>query len=414
MFVSLFLLTPYLQAQDFWEQLPFPDTLDISCVAVNNGGHIFVGTGTTGPCVSDGVYRSTDSGHTWQHVLSTGTFSILTIGIDKTGHVYASSQGANTFWKSTDNGQTWQPLPFNSMNHITKFCSFGNDSLLIGCSRTLGAMLLRTYDGGITFDTLLQTNNHLSESVSDIAIASNGDIYIALSGWSPDSGGLVKSVDNGATWQYLGLQGYQVRNVEINAQGDVFIGARDMGTYSIYHDNPDEIKLLHEAVNEGLVLNSAGHIYAGTEWPNGIMCSTDNGFSFTYVNSGLPTGAMGNLTVDTNDFIYALTNVSGHLIYRTYNSTVTAIINHEILDDQTIKIYPNPATDLLFCEIKNEYLTAAIHLQIFNLKNQVVYESDINTKTDLIEISINSLSTGCYTILFNTKKKLLTKQFVKL
>lgn len=112
--IQLFLFAPRLQAQNFWEQLPFPDTLDISCVAVNNQGHIFVGT-VTDYCVSNGIYRTTNSGQTWEHVLNIGTFQIHSIGIDKTGHLYVGSTGASTLWRSIDNGQNWQPLPFHEL-----------------------------------------------------------------------------------------------------------------------------------------------------------------------------------------------------------------------------------------------------------------------------------------------------------
>lgn len=404
-----------LQAQDFWEQLPFPDTLDISRVAVNNQGHIFAGTVTGGSCVSNGIYRSTDNGQNWQHVFNTGTLQIHSIGIDKTGHVYIGSAGATTFWKSTDNGQSWQSLPFHHLYAITKIYSFGNDSLLLGCSKTLGALLLRTHDGGITFDTLFQTYNHVSESVRDIAIAPNGDIYIGLQGWFPDAGGLFKSIDNGETWQCIGLQGYQVKNIEINAQGDVFIGARDMGTYAIYHDNPTEIKLLHEAVNEGLVLNSAGHIYAGTEWPNGIMRSIDNGTSFSYINSGLPLGAMGNLTVDSYDFIYALTNVSGNLLYKTYNSTITAFSDNEAVDNKILTLYPNPAVDIITCRfLSNMTIGSRYKVSIMNINNQIVFQEDVSIASDIYTLNVAILPPGLFYLSFKKDQKTVTTKFAKL
>lgn len=269
-------------------------------------------------------------------------------------------------------------------------------------------------DGCLSFDTLFQTFGHVSETINDIAIAPNGDMYIGLAGWFPNAGGLFKSSDNGETWEYIGLQGYQIKNLEINSQGDVFIGARDMGTYAIYHDNPEEIILLHEAVNEGLVLNSVGHIYAGTEWPNGIMRSTDNGTSFSYINSGLPLGAMGNLTVDTNDFIYALTYVSSHLLYKTYNSTVTAFSDNEAVDNKILTLYPNPATDMLFCKIEAENSSVVSHILILNLRKEIIYESDIFINSGLFKLNIDFLATGFYSIMLNTQKISYTAQFVKL
>jgi len=403
------------EAQDFWETLPFPDTLDISCVAVNDQGHIFVGTGTTGPCVSDGVYRSTDRGQTWQHVLNTGTISILAIGIDKTGHVYVSSQGATTFWKTTDNGQTWQSIPFNSMCHITKFYSFGNDSLLIGCSQTLGALLLRTYDGGITFDTLFQTYNHVSESVRDIAIEPNGDIYIGLQGWSLGAGGVVRSVDNGATWQYQGLQGYQVINLESNAQGDIFIGAGDDGTFAIYHDNPDEIKFLFWPSNYGMVLNSSGYLYSNSDWPDGTLRSMDNGMTFEWVSNGTLNGPNGELTIDDNDFLYGIFISALPNLYRSKEPTYTGLQSKELAGKTHLMIYPIPAKDILNCRfLQNSIVGEKCKLSIVDINNRILYQEEVLIDSDSYKLNITHLPPGLYCINFTSNQEIVTAKFVKL
>jgi hypothetical protein len=46
-----------MHEQDFRELLPFPDTLDIACVTINQDGDIFATTNTQ--YVTDGVFRST-------------------------------------------------------------------------------------------------------------------------------------------------------------------------------------------------------------------------------------------------------------------------------------------------------------------------------------------------------------------
>lgn len=414
-FVSLFLLTPCLQAQDFWEQLPFPDTLDISCVAVNNQGHIFAGTVTGGFCVSNGVYRSLDSGQTWQHVLNTGGSQIYSIGIDVTGHLYAGSAGFSIFWKSIDNGNSWQSLPFRPITRIDCFNSFGNDSLLLGCAKTLGALLLRTYDGGITFDTLFQTYNHTNESVSDIAIAPNGEIYIGLYGWFPDAGGLFKSADNGATWQCVGMQGYQVKNIEINSQGDAFIGARDMGTYAIYHDNPTEIKFLHGAVNEGLVLNSAGYIYINTQWPDGTLLSKDNGNLFSWVSIGTINGPNGQMYIDSENYLYGIFDSGLPNLYRSKEPTYTGINSNELVCDTQLIIYPNPVMDIITCRFLSHRIIGSIYkISVVNSNNQVVFQEDNALVSDSYILNVAKLTPGLYCLIIMKNQSIVTTKFVKI
>jgi hypothetical protein len=68
----LLFLFPRLYAQDFWELMPFPDSLTITCLAVNQQGDIFVGTNTL--TAYDGVFRSQDAGQTWELVLDMGLY----------------------------------------------------------------------------------------------------------------------------------------------------------------------------------------------------------------------------------------------------------------------------------------------------------------------------------------------------
>ncbi len=62
MVVGILALALQAKAQDFWEQLSFPDTINIANLVVNNQGHIFVGTVSSN---NDGIFRSIDHGQTW-------------------------------------------------------------------------------------------------------------------------------------------------------------------------------------------------------------------------------------------------------------------------------------------------------------------------------------------------------------
>ena len=106
---QLFLLNNSVFSQDFWELLPFPDSLDITCLAVNQQGNIFVGTNTS--TAYDGVFRSLDEGQTWELVLDMGLYGPASIAITDSGYIY-SLGGSQGFYltKSIDNGLTWESL----------------------------------------------------------------------------------------------------------------------------------------------------------------------------------------------------------------------------------------------------------------------------------------------------------------
>lgn len=158
------------------------DVGSIGAIAIDprNKNIVWVGTGEGAPrndvSQGDGVYRTTDGGKTWKHVLFLRNALIAKVAIDPRdsntvvvgvlGDPFADNT-ARGIYRSTDGGQSWR--------------------------KTL-------YVDGRT-------------GVSDIAISGEPGVLFAgmwpyrRTGWSSDSGGtqggLYKSVDFGATWQKL-------------------------------------------------------------------------------------------------------------------------------------------------------------------------------------------------------------------
>lgn len=83
LYFILFLLPLFSFSQDFWEEVPSPDNILIMCIAVNQQGDIFLGAGDDGN--PGGVYRSTDSGATWELVFDAGDFAIYQMAISQDG-----------------------------------------------------------------------------------------------------------------------------------------------------------------------------------------------------------------------------------------------------------------------------------------------------------------------------------------
>ena len=102
---ALVCYTSPLLAQDFWEQLNFPDSTDIFSIAVNNQGNIFIGAGS-------GIYRSTDNGENW-YCMGLRDHTFYSMAINNNGDIYAGSNQDFNYpglFKSIDNGLTWDTL----------------------------------------------------------------------------------------------------------------------------------------------------------------------------------------------------------------------------------------------------------------------------------------------------------------
>ncbi len=407
-FLFLLMYTQVISSysQDFWEQIPFPDSLDITCLAVNQQGDIFVGTGTS--YITDGVFRSCDNGQSWNMILNNANTMVWTLSINEIGHILVSTGGFYPLRASFDNGNSWDTIPMPFSAGIGKIEFLDQDTILLGTALSNGAILLSSSDLGMNWDTLFMTENHTSEYISDIAIAPNGDIYISLGCFFPDMGGVYKSSDRGISWEFIGLLNYQVKEVEVNAQGDLFIGVYSDfiegggGIYALYHDNPQLVECLYGPFVNGLAINSVGEIYAGTSFPDGVMVSKDNGITFSLNNNGLPQGPKGEIYCDTQDYIYALTESSSNRLYRTIEPTVIGLNELLIKTKRThILIYPNPVSEFLQGKIYDELSDGLYRYTISDVTGRQIMINQFLLRMNSFNLDISFLSPGYYFLNFN-------------
>jgi photosystem II stability/assembly factor-like uncharacterized protein len=172
---------------------------------------------TPGP--TDGLFRSSDGGKTWMEVLAhqaspgvqvlfdptNGSIAYAALGISPPGQ-YVQFNGV---YKSTDSGQTWNPndgtgqnvLPLANAGRISLAIARTNPSTLYASiangtsSQLLG--LFKTSDGGMNWTQLTNIRNYLVQGAWANAIAvdpTNADIVFAAG--TP----VERSTDGGATW----------------------------------------------------------------------------------------------------------------------------------------------------------------------------------------------------------------------
>ena len=188
---------------------------------------------TTGYCISDQIYRTTDGGHIWQpmitspsnmrfqdlflalkgkYILLGGMGLVITkdegiswnerndgLGIGRVdlsfdpwngSILYAMSKGI-MYWSSTQ-GSTWK-LFHEGVNDL----AFDPDGVTLYLYSSKGT-ILRSKDGGVIWEPLILTN---LENLSDIAThpRHSGQIYLSYGNEGPV--GFNKSLDGGFTWQ---------------------------------------------------------------------------------------------------------------------------------------------------------------------------------------------------------------------
>lgn len=133
---------------------------------------------------SDGLFKTADTGKTWQRV-RTGNNNGIYFSSPSTGLIYS----ANKLYKTTDGGTTWQPfsdLPGGEAYSYIAFLEFPDASHAKFVSEQTFA---KSDDGGITW-----TKKDLGFNVRDMHFVSSTEGYLS------NDFRIYKTTDGGNTW----------------------------------------------------------------------------------------------------------------------------------------------------------------------------------------------------------------------
>lgn len=400
-----------LFSQNFWEQLYFPDSVYIRCIATNEPGDIFVGVGYDNQ--TGGVYRSIDNGQSWDLAYDNGVFGVLSIAINDEGNIYVGKNGVDRLIVSKDNGENWDNIDLSpsSYGNVLKIFCVGRDTLYVSTWETIGSFITYSFNGGESWQ-YSYVNDHPNEFVSDIDISSTGEVFVSTSGFFWDQGGVYKSDDAGANWEYVGLLNHQVLTLKLNSNNEVFTG----DWWVINNDTPG-IHALYEGTNTfdlifdayhvtDIVIDSDETIYAAAS--EGVVYSLDNGITFRRIEDEL-SSYLEYLHIGYNGYLYGtnqdklvksidpITGVGGNY--------VKGIIGNA---------YPNPASTCLFVEVEpNSRLDDLYDIYIFDILGKIVYKNEKHFITDYISIDVSQLITGFYMLSIRQNDKIYKSSFVK-
>jgi hypothetical protein len=417
LFVILLFLFPRLYAQDFWETLPFPDTAHVRSMAVNNQGHIFIGAGSNNTI--GGIYRSIDGGLNWEFMLNMGDFGVLSLEINNQGAIYAGTNRAlHTLYVSNDNGATWEQLPIPTTINVITIKSKGSDTLYVSLWVGDGPLVLKSEDGGFNWDTIFydQPPTFTVQYVTDIAITESGIIYLCLHGYFPDSGGVYKSEDDGATWELSGLFDYNLSSLTLNSQNDLFAGVWGgaTGLYVLPDGEEEWAEFYSGPMVSDVVVNSNDHIYFSVHGPDGVIRTIDNGQSFELVNSGLPSGSKGAMIIDNAGFLYLRSISLSRFLFKSATSTVTSVPEYEANNKTPgLLVFPNPASGGVFIQlIPGVQYSGSRTLFICDVSGRVVTQKNNLQLMSLHELYIDDLVPGFYFVTLVSDEKNITKKLI--
>ena len=108
---------------------------------------------------------------------------------------------------------------------------------------------------------------------------------------------------------------------------------------------------------------------------------------------------LGNLREDVETYLGA------------YEGTVFLSLSNTN-SNADLTVYPNPASRFISLELSGLSIDENTSMKIYNINGQLVFDTLIKSENDLLNIKINSLSSGLYILRVNTESKLFTKRFV--
>src|ERR1035437_2756060 len=325
-----------------------------------NATTIFAGT------MYEGAFVSFDNGNQWAQVNTglprTGVRPLLCKG----NIVFAGSDSGGIY-RSTNNGTNWT---YSGLQSDGVACMDTNSTtIFVGT----GSGVSLSTDNGATW---IQTG--LSLGIGYVqSIAVSGTTIFAGTG-----SGLTVSTDNGVTWSPPKLPNKQVRALVVNG-GTVFAAA-DGFIYSST-DNGTNWTLNLTCNDCCSMIKSGSNIIASSQSAGTVCVTTDNGISWSMINTGLPMFGKSALAASgTNIFLGTWNN---GVWTRALSEFINMSTNEKNDIHYQVKIYPNPSTgeiNLVFGNSQHGMVN------IYNTQGEKIFEQTVNHKQETVNLSPQS------------------------
>lgn len=213
---------------------------------------------------SGALFRSTDSGKSWQAVAVTAHLIAAASECD-TLVAIGAPYGTEIVYRSTDRGATWTTGVNLGFLNCGTMCFIGRDVFVL----TLWGRVIRSTDMG---DTWLEAAGGLDPNTMRprAIVACGTDIFLGTSGL-----GVLRSTNHGASWTAVnnGMPfdapgGYVLEVTALAAIGNTVFAATDGGGVSMTSDRGEHWAAINDELFAQDIITltiHSGNIYAGTE-----------------------------------------------------------------------------------------------------------------------------------------------------
>ncbi|MBE0663477.1 MAG: hypothetical protein IH597_13550 [Bacteroidales bacterium] len=294
-------------ATDSWVLKNFPDSVNISGLAINAANEIFVIASyqsDSGAWPVGVAYRSSDDGNNWIQIVPTGSIpEIMDILIDYEDDIYLGIWFGGLY-KSEDNGATWEEKGNGMSNNLPVYLSI-NSVGVIYAGHFLGGGIDYSLNGGEEWHS---TNHPTNTSIIGLGIGPDDYIF--------SDGGLY-SPDGGESWHYnnSGLSDVVLINqvcYAFNNTNQVFLGTVE-GIYYLSSIDAAWVNVFSiNASVRDIIVSSQNTIYAATYAD--VFYSMNNGQDWENINDQFTGSPPQRFCFDNEGFLWA---ASGNEVYKS-------------------------------------------------------------------------------------------------
>ena len=237
--------------------------------------------------------RSQDDGESWQIVLGqetgfTGHINSSCFAVSPEGRICVFNDNQQTVVYSDDNGDTWQQttvLSLCGMPTKAGICAPTNDIMVVWAAN---GEISYTLDGGETWDGWILDFLENSESVSDLLVNENGDVYVSVAYYIMNIVGIYHSTLSGIqNWELVAFEGISVKDMAFDPDGNVVACGYNADGSSVGFQHIPGFYLFD---GTSLAISDDGIVY--TPHFMGLQAvlsySTDHGEHFTELGEHLP------------------------------------------------------------------------------------------------------------------------------
>jgi hypothetical protein len=383
-YLLLFFLVITLGSKAQWVQTNGPIDQYINCLEFN-GTKVLAGT-------SNGVYLTSDYGFNWtarNEGLATGNVFVLHV---KGSFIFAGFNGAGIY-RSSNEGSSWTKVN-NGLGSLAIYAIESQDSYLFAATES---GIFVSSDNGTNW---IKANIDVPDYVHFVSLAASDSGVYAGS----DAGSVYASTDHGLHWIKKGNTHTMEQITSLAASNSGVFACRANGViYSAYSDstwtlvvnNLESSHIISVAAADSLIVATA------STTDNGVYFSFNNGLTWQNLNEGFfINGFIMSVAVNTK---YIYLGIEAMSVWRRSISEIMATEEYHL--ENAIRVYPNPASDLLTVDVSERNLMFTISA----IEGRIVLSGILNPDHT---IDVSKLGKGIYVLQIWNEKGINTTKIL--